>query len=252
MEQLQPEASETPRQRFPWGELLLYLVGGFGVFTLGSIGVSYLAPHVGHWSILLVALNNLLFIGGSAWYLGVLRGKTSWQEMGFWPVRWRWTWLLVAIGLSIALMPLRGAIGVLVNYLFEGGLQSLQNRADLLLGEGMQFSWLGFALTFIGVGIIAPLSEELYFRGLLHRLFQPYMGLWPRVLLSSLLFSLGHFDSIGVMFSSYIMGVAIALAYERTKSLWLPIAIHMSTNSIAVVLLYASMLLQDVLNQSFL
>lgn len=236
--------SEAP-QRFPWRDLIIYLLGGFGVFSLVSIGVAYVSEFVGQWSIALVVLNNLLFIGGSVWYLGVLRKKTSWKEMGFFPIQWQWSWLLVAVGLSIALMPIRGLLGLLFNVLVEGGLESLQNRADLLLGGFMGFSWLGFALTFVGVGLIVPVSEELYFRGLLHRLFQPHLGLWPRVLLSSGLFAFAHFDSIGVAVSSFIMGIVIALVYERTKSLWLPIAIHMATNSIAVIILYGAILLQN-------
>lgn len=231
---------------FPLGELALYILGGFGVFSLASIGVGYLSQFLGVWSIVLVSLSNLAFIGGSAWYLGVLRGKTSWKEMGFFPTHWKWTWVFWAIGLSVALMPIRGLVGLLVSYLVEGGIESLQNRADLLMGGAMSFSFLGFALTFVGVGIIVPISEELYFRGLLHRLFQPHLGLWPRVLLSSTLFALGHFDSIGVVVSSFVMGVVIALAYERTKSLWMPIAIHMATNSIAVALLYLWLLLHNL------
>ena len=245
MEDKQPVEEISTRQRFPWGELVLYIFGGFGVFSLASIGAGYLSQFIGQWSIAVVVLTNAAFIGGSVWYLGVLRGKTSWKEIGFFPTRWNWSWVLVAIGLSVALMPIRGLIGLLVSYLVEGGMQSLQNRADLLLGGAMDFSWLGFALTFVGVGLIVPISEELYFRGLLHRLFQPYLKLWPRVLLSSAFFALGHFDSIGVVFSSYVMGVVIALAYERTKSLWMAIAIHMATNSIAVLLLYLWLLLHN-------
>ena len=233
--------------RFPWGELLLYLLGGFGLFSLASVGVAFLSPHLGQTAIVLVALTNLVFIGGSAWYLGVLRHKTSWDAMGFVPVRWRWSWLFIAIGLSLALMPLRGLAGLIASYLIEGGLDSLQARADLMMGSSMEFSWLGFALTFVSVGIIAPLSEELYFRGLLHRLFQPHLKFWLRVLLSSSLFALAHFDSVGVVVSSFVMGVIIALAYERSKSLWLPIAIHMATNSIAVLLLYLMLLLHNIL-----
>ena len=246
MEQEQPVASppDIP-QRLPWGELLLYLVGGFGVFSLASIGVGYLIPFLGQWSIVLVVLSNVAFIGGSAWYLGVLRKKTSWDAMGFLPVKWNWGWLFVAIGLSVTLMPVRGLVGLLVSYLVEGGIDSLQTRADLIMGGAMEFSWLGFSLTFLFVGIIAPISEELYFRGLLHRFFQPYLKFWPRVLVSSMLFSLAHFDSIGVVVSSFLMAVVIAIAYERTKSLWLPIAIHITTNSIAVIILYLWLFLNN-------
>ena len=98
---------EPTKQRFPWAELLLYLLGGFGLFSIASVGIGFLAPHLGQWSIVLVVLNNVAFIGGSVWYLGVLRKKTSWEAIGFLPVKWQSGWLLVAIGLSVALMPVR-------------------------------------------------------------------------------------------------------------------------------------------------
>jgi membrane protease YdiL (CAAX protease family) len=56
-------------------------------------------------------------------------------------------------------------------------------------------------------------------------------------LLSSAWFAIGHIDAIGVAVSSFIMGVVLAWVYERTKSLWLTIAIHIITNSTAVILL---------------
>lgn len=239
-----PSTEEHPPS-FPWRELLIYLAGGFGLFLFASLGVGTMVKTGSVWAIVALTACNMLFIGGSAYYLGVRRGKTSWDEIGFWPVKWQWRWLLIAIALSVGLMPLRGLIGLIVSLLLEGGLDSLQARSDILLG-GFELSWPSFALNFLSVAIFVPISEELYFRGLLHRLFQPYFKLWLRVLLSSTLFALAHFDSLGVAASSFVMGVVIAVAYEKTRSLWLPIAIHMTTNGIAMVMLYVVTLLADV------
>jgi membrane protease YdiL (CAAX protease family) len=78
---------------------------------------------------------------------------------------------------------------------------------------------------------------------LIHNWFAEHFRFWPRVLLSSAIFGLGHFDSIGVVISSFVMGVVIAIAYERTQTLWLPIAIHAVTNSAAIVLLFVTLAL---------
>lgn len=221
------------------------MAGGFGVFTIASAAVGFWGPTAGLWPVILVVLCNLLFIGGSAWYLGVLRKATTWEEIGIFPIRWRWRWLGIALALSLVLMPLRGLIGLLVSMLVEGGMQSLQNRADLLMGTGTSFSTLEIIVRLVGVGLLVPISEELYFRGMLHRLFIPFLKFWPRVLLSSTLFALAHFDSPGVVVSSFIMAVVIAVAYEKSKSLWMPIAIHATTNTIAVLLLFAATALQN-------
>ena len=46
------------------------------------------------------------------------------------------------------------------------------------------------------------------------------------------------------MASTFFLGVLCALAYERSRSLWLSIAIHAVNNSLAVLLLYAALALQ--------
>jgi membrane protease YdiL (CAAX protease family) len=103
-------------------------------------------------------------------------------------------------------------------------------------------------LTFIGVGILVPISEELYFRGLLHTWFwSKSRRVWLRVLLSTLVFGAAHYDTIGVVAASAIIGVVNAIAYERTRSLVLPIVVHMTTNGTAAILLYASLALMEAL-----
>jgi membrane protease YdiL (CAAX protease family) len=108
-------------------------------------------------------------------------------------------------------------------------------RADLF-GVGLD-TWYGALIMLIGVGVLAPIAEELFFRGLIYNWGRQRWGLWVSALFSSAWFALGHIDSIGVAVSSFIIGVVLAWAYERTKSLWLTIAIHIITNSTAVFLL---------------
>jgi membrane protease YdiL (CAAX protease family) len=98
-------------------------------------------------------------------------------------------------------------------------------------------------LNLIGAGLLVPIAEELYFRGLLYGWLKTRLGFWLRVLISSAIFGLAHFDSIAVVASSFVLGMVNAVAYEKSKSLWLPIAIHMVTNSAAIILLYLAMVL---------
>ena len=124
-------------------------------------------------------------------------------------------------------------------------MSGIQARADVITA-GMRFSWINFALTFLGAGLLAPISEELYFRGLLHGWFRSRRFVfWLRVLLSSILFGLAHFDSLAVVVSSFVLGLANALFYEWSKSIWVPIAMHVITNSVAVVLLYVALAVME-------
>ncbi len=187
-------------------------------------------------------LMNLVFLGGAALFWGLRRKKITWDQLGLSLHRWRWAFLVLAILISAVLNPIRAGLAILVQMLFGGGMAGLQERSTILLGGG--FTWPAFILTLIGVGILAPISEELYFRGLLFNWFEEHMPFWPSVLISAALFGLGHFDTIGVVVAAFIMGIVNAWVYARTRSLWMPIAIHAVTNSSAIILLFVSMLIQ--------
>ena len=242
MTQDPPGAKPAPQSKpATWLDMVLYLVAGFGLFLLAGFGMGFIFTETSILSSLTFYLLNFFILCGAVYVLGVRRGKLTWEEMGFLPPRVQRQWLLVAVAASAILIPLRMGLGYLVLVLSGGGIESMQARTDII-SAGMDFSWINFVLTLLGAGVLAPISEELYFRGLLHGWFKSRrFALWPRVLLSSALFGLAHFDSLGVATSSFVLGVANALLYERSRSIWVPIAMHMFTNSLAVFLLYLAM-----------
>ena len=244
-----PEDGWMPPSRGTGWDLVLYFFGGFGLFLVAGIFVGLLFKDTGITlgMTALALILNVIFVGGSAYVLGIRRGKISWAQLGITPPRWQPRYFLLATFVAIGMMPLRGAVGLAVEVFLQGNLDSLQARADLLMPADAS-GWAGFMVTLIGAGILVPISEELYFRGLLHTWFRQRMPMWGAVLTSSMIFGFAHFDSLGVLVSSFIMGVVMAWLFEKTRSLWLTIAIHMVTNSVAVVLLYGSMFLTNWLS----
>ena len=200
-----------------------------GVFSQGSLSLALLA----------YAINFVLFAGGTI-VLAVWPGKLTWAELGISPPRWRWLWLLLAVGVTLLLLPLRGLIGLIVQQWFGGGLEAMQSRIDLLMGS--ELSWPRFLATLLGAGLLAPVAEELFFRGFLYTALRQRLGIATAVTISSAVFAVGHIDALGVVAASFIMGIALALAYEYTRSLWVAIAIHAFNNSLATVLAYLMML----------
>jgi membrane protease YdiL (CAAX protease family) len=190
-------------------------------------------------ALLAYALNFFLFAGG-AFLFAVWPGKLTWAELGIAPPRWRWQWLLLAVGVTLILLPLRGLIGLIAQQWFGGGLEGTQSRIDLLLGSEM--SWPRFFVTLLGVGFLAPVAEELFFRGFLYTALRQRLGLAAAVTISSMVFAVGHIDALGVVAASFIMGIALALVYEYTRSLWVAIAIHAFNNSLAIALVYLLLL----------
>jgi uncharacterized protein len=239
---LLPDSKDSPVVPSRWLDLVIYLFGGFGLYAVASVIFALIFKQIDIFATFTLYLLNFLCLGGSVYVWGVRRGKTSWAKMGFFPPLWKSRWLWIALLASAVLIPARGALSLLVESLLGGGTQGLQARMDLFTANS-SFSWLNFGLSFIGIGILAPISEELYFRGLLHGWFMGRFRFIPRVLLSATLFALAHYDTLAVAASAFVLGAVNAVAYERSKSIWLPIAFHMITNSLAVIVLYLGMLL---------
>lgn len=85
-------------------------------------------------------------------------------------------------------------------------------------------------LIYIGVGAgIAPIAEEIYFRGLIYG----YLRRWgpiAAILGSTLLFVAVHPDLQKIPFTQIVGGFLFAVAYEAEKNLMVPIVIHTSGN----------------------
>lgn len=88
--------------------------------------------------------------------------------------------------------------------------------------------------------VAAPLSEEIFFRGFLFGGLRRGAGFIGAALVSSGIWGLFHYtgtDSWGVVLQLALFGVALAWLYERTGSIWPPIAVHAFNNALAFTLL---------------
>ena len=97
-----------------------------------------------------------------------------------------------------------------------------------------------FALTrsFIGSGIllfIAALAEEALFRGYALQTLARAGYSWLGVVLTLVFFAWGHLDNPNVVpqftfVNTALAGLWFAIAYLRTRSLWLPLGLHLAWN----------------------
>lgn len=225
------------RTKNDWLEIILYLLVGFGSFFLISLLLSQFWPEVVETAVYVLYLVNVICFAGTTYLLGIRRGKITWAGLGLRPFTWKWEWLLIGVGVALLLLPVRGVIGLAVQLLLAGNLDSLEARSDLIMGTG--FSWTEFGITLVGVGILVPIAEELFFRGLIHSWFQKHVStFWVRILISGFIFAIGHADSIGVVAASFVIGVVSPIFFERTRSLAIPIIIHITTNSAATIFIF--------------
>lgn len=239
-----PDIYQRSAQVQDWLLFVLFVVAGIGFFGLVSAAISPYAltddGQIAEWAVPAIGGANFVTLGGTFLVLGVAWGHISWSDVGLKPLKWQWIWLLIGSAVAILIIPLRGILALAAQLAIEGNLDSVTARGDLFTSGG--FSGSAFALAFLFLGILAPISEELFFRGLLHTWGMKFVEkFWIRALITSTLFGLAHLDSVGVTLSAFIMGWVIAWMYEKTESILMPIVIHAATNSTAVTLLYVSL-----------
>lgn len=91
------------------------------------------------------------------------------------------------------------------------------------------FAEQNLLLLLISVIIVAPLAEEIVFRGVIFSLLRSSLSVWPSALISGFLFGLMHMNTPQFIVAAPL-GVLCAFAYERTKMIGVPIAIHTLSN----------------------
>ncbi len=82
---------------------------------------------------------------------------------------------------------------------------------------------------FIAGGIIAPVAEEIFFRGILFGFFRKHGAVFAAVI-STLIFVSIHSIGSNIPVPQIVGGLIFALSYELEKSLFVPIIIHASGN----------------------
>lgn len=79
--------------------------------------------------------------------------------------------------------------------------------------------------------IVAPITEEIYFRGFVYNILKKWSGPVPAALASSFFFAIIH-TSLSQTIPLTLFALVQCWAYEKSRSIWLPITLHMLFNGI--------------------
>ena len=82
--------------------------------------------------------------------------------------------------------------------------------------------------------IVAPIIEELVFRGILFNRFKIRIGIIPAMILSSFLFAIGH--EFGGMISAFVFGMCMCVIYLKTDNILMSMSIHFLNNLLATIM----------------
>jgi membrane protease YdiL (CAAX protease family) len=84
------------------------------------------------------------------------------------------------------------------------------------------------------VVLIAPISEEVFFRFYVFRVIAIHMGIPAGIVISSLMFAMVHLNPSGILIY-LVIGSVLAWVYQRTGRLIAPIAGHIVLNAIVLI-----------------
>jgi len=93
----------------------------------------------------------------------------------------------------------------------------------------------GILINLLMIGVIPAIGEEFLFRGVLQKLFHQWTkNIHVSVILAAFLFSAIHIQFYGFI-PRFMMGVMLGYVFVWSGSLWVPILIHFTNNSAAVI-----------------
>jgi membrane protease YdiL (CAAX protease family)/Fe-S-cluster-containing hydrogenase component 2 len=236
----EPAESGAPAKPGSWGwvdaaavlaVLALTIVGKNAVFAIpalslmpeGARGVArafVLATYYG------VQLSALVFLAGrhstsfvSAFRLG--REKTSGASEALLSAA-----LVACLLAGVEIVAL--AYGLVVQAAGWRQPVSLSSDVASVFGGG----GLGLVLSVALVAVIAPLAEELAFRGVILSAVEG-LGMWPAIAISAVVFALYHLNA-WLFVPMTALGVALGWLARTRKTLWPAIALHVLYNGLAV------------------
>ena len=92
---------------------------------------------------------------------------------------------------------------------------------------------------FIVGALLAPLIEEIFFRGFLFQGFRARYGWVSGMLLSSGIFAVAHLDPVSLI-PTFILGCVLAYLYHRSNSVWPGVILHVMVNSFGLCAAYVA------------
>ncbi len=163
------------------------------------------------------------FLFASIWAVGIRRHGAAWSALGFRPVD---------MGSLGALLGLVAAVVLGANLVVRSFIHLPRTHDLLVFGHHPRQVLLMVVL----VLVVAPLGEEVLFRGFLLQGLARRWGFWPAAVVTSAVFALAHMWPY-LYVPIFIMGLAFAWLFWRTGSLWAAIAAHATMNATSLVVI---------------
>jgi membrane protease YdiL (CAAX protease family) len=241
-------ARESDRRSWGIVSWLGPIVALAAIIVLGNVVAPLIAPRHGAGRVVFAVGVS---VGGELLLLAALFGfghaiaarEGGWRiAFGLDGIRGR-DWLPWITGFGIV-FACRSVVLVLANVLTDG--RAGREASNLSVGHP---SVLAVVVLAVMAVVLAPITEELMFRGLLLRSFMRRMSFWPAAVLSTALFSLFHVYEVGTLLGAVTLAATVAtlglgncFLVRITGRLAPAIMVHATYNALALTVVVVSAL----------
>ena len=207
----------------------LSAAGAQGLYQLQGTPRGIPAQAPGGLATIAIDLFYLTILAG-VWLFVVRRYGARWSRLGLRLPRAGSLATLLTLALALAC----GSLALLYGLSWALGALDMSARLTLVSGLPARSDPL-FGVALAGSLALAPVCEELLFRGVLYQSLRQRIGVWWGIVASAVIFAVLHMQPAMIP-ELLLLGVVTALALEQTRSLYPCILLHMAYNG-AIILL---------------
>lgn len=176
--------------------------------------------------------NSVILVAGQiaillpTWYFSIYKYGASWADLGLRP--FKLSDLVLGFGLLLLFVP----IHLIYAYILSQFGQQVQPNLDELISS----TDLPLVLL-IAAAIVAPLGEELFFRGFLFLGLRQRLGWKSAMVITAILFALAH-GMLTVLLPVFLLGIIFAMLTHLSGSILPAVFFHTLNNSLALGAIY--------------
>jgi membrane protease YdiL (CAAX protease family) len=183
-------------------------------------------------------LSAIVLTFGIAWLIHVLCKKNFYERLSL-----NKTTPFLAVTSFIAGLALQIPTSDFISFLEHTGVMS-DKIAEYTKSMEAVMTGQSFLLQIIVIGILAPVIEEIIFRGLVFDQLRKNIPLSLALIIQALLFGIAHLNLIQGLYA-FLLGLLMGIALIRSRSLILPVAIHLGMNLSGVIISELQNLIND-------
>lgn len=244
---LENSSSSLPRKPHPvyfWHCLAVvaWLLFGFVLASLVTVLLSELLPLVGvslegvNEAVFSAVLAGVVYVLSAAIVIGIpqatRRFRTTWHELGL---------SRLPVGRDLLAAPAAFVAYFIVTSLVTTIAAQVIPGFDLDEAQDVGFANLTqryeYVIAFLTLVVLAPVAEEVLFRGYLYGRLRRWVPIWVAALITSVVFGVVHGQwNVGV--DVFVLSLVMCGLREWTGSIWAGILLHMLKNGLAFYILF--------------